>query len=163
MPGESLRTDDYIEAIVEKYSSMVYKIAFSQTKCKSDADDVFQDVFLRYIKSKSDFESEEHEKAWFIRVTINCSRKIWSSAWHKRTVALDESMHFENQEMNEIYQVVMDLPVKFRTVIHLFYYEDMSIAQISKTLQMKESTIRTRLTRARAFLRDKMKEDDDDV
>jgi RNA polymerase sigma-70 factor (ECF subfamily) len=159
----SLPTDDYVEGIINKYSNMVYKLAFSQTKNKIDADDVFQEVFMRYITSNCIFENEEHEKAWFIRVTINCSRKLWSSAWFRHTVSLDKNVSLEMQEENEIYHVLMKLPLKYRTVIHLFYYEDMPIAQISEIIKVKESTIRAQLTRARTLLKEKLKGDFDYV
>ena len=106
MLKNSLREEDYIEGIIDKYFNMVYKLAFSQTKNKTDADDVFQEVFLRYIKSNCKFENSEHEKAWFIRVTINCCRKLWSSAWFRHTVPLDEDISLEMQEENEIYHVI---------------------------------------------------------
>ncbi|MDF2631841.1 MAG: polymerase subunit sigma-24, partial [Caproiciproducens sp.] len=107
---ESLRTDDDIERAFLQYGNMVYRLAFSQTQNKNDADDVFQEVFLRYIKSRKAFESEEHEKAWLIRVTINCSKKLWSSAWFRHTVALDENISFEMPQENEIYHALLQLP-----------------------------------------------------
>jgi len=155
--NKSFPTDDSVVEIFNKYSKMVYKIAFSQTKSESDADDVFQDVFLQYIKNDRDFDSDEHEKAWFIRVTINCSRKLWSSAWHRHTVSLDENILFEADEEYDIYYAINSLSVQQRLVIHLFYYEDMTTAQISEALKIKESTIRTQLTRARTLLKDKLK------
>lgn len=151
---------------------MVYRLAFAHAKNKSDADDVFQEVFLRYIKSNCKFESEEHEKAWFIRVTINCVRKLWRSNWFRRMVSIDVNTLFEIQEVTisqgveleiEIYHVLMKLPLRYRTVIHLFYYEDLSVAQISRVLNVKESTIRTQLTRARTILKEKLKGDFDYV
>lgn len=154
---KSSRTDDDIERVFQRYSELVYRIAFSQTQNKSDADDVFQEVFLRYIKSNNTFESEEHEKAWLIRVTINCSRKLWSSAWFRHTVAFDQEIVFEMPEENDISHALSQLPPIYRSVIHLFYYEDMSVAQVSGVLDMKESTVRTRLTRARELLRTKLK------
>jgi len=154
---KSLRTDDDIERVMKQYADLVYRVAFSQTQNKNDADDVFQEVFLRYIKRNSAFESEEHEKAWLIRVTINCSKKLWNSAWFRHTVAFDQELVFEMPEENDISNALSQLPSIYRSVIHLFYYEDMSVAQISDVLGMKESTVRTRLTRARELLRTKLK------
>ena len=154
---KSLRTDDDIERVMKQYADLVYRVAFSQTQNKNDADDVFQEVFLRYIKRNSAFESEEHEKAWLIRVTINCSKKLWNSAWFRHTVGFDQELVFEMPEENDISNALSQLPSIYRSVIHLFYYEDMSVAQISDVLGMKESTVRTRLTRARELLRTKLK------
>jgi len=160
---KSLRTDDDIEQVFHQYADLVYRLAFSQTQNKNDADDVFQEVFLRYMKETKAFVSEEHEKAWLIRVTINCSKKLWSSAWSRRTVALDENMIAEQPEETEVYSALMQIPQKYRTVIHLFYYEDMPVAKISEVLGMKESAVRTQLTRARNLLRTKLKGDFDYV
>lgn len=89
---ESLRTNDYVDDIIEEYSRTVYRLAYAQTKNKNDADDVFQEVFLRYIRKKPSFGSKEHEKAWFIRVTINCCKNIWISTKKRNTAQLDENI-----------------------------------------------------------------------
>lgn len=158
MENQSLNTDDCIENVVNMYSNMVYRLAFAQTRNKSDADDTFQEVFLRYIKRKPVFETEEHRKAWLIRVTINCSKKLWVSTWRKRTEELDESIVFELEEEKNLHYELQKLPVKYRTVIHLFYYEDLSIEEISEVLKQKPSTIRTQLTRGRRRLKEILKE-----
>ncbi len=88
MELESLRTDDCIENVIKEYSNMVYRLAFSQTRNKSDADDIYQEVFFRYIKKNPKFETEIHRKAWFIRVTINCCKKMWLSSWFKKIVRM---------------------------------------------------------------------------
>lgn len=163
MLQKSLRTDDDIERVFHQYADLVYRLAFSQTQNKHDADDVFQEVFLRYMKEKSAFVSEEHKKAWLIRVTVNCSKKLRGSAWFRRTVALDENIASEQPQENEICSALQQLPQKYRTVIHLFYYEDMPVAKISEVLGMKESAVRTQLTRARNLLRTKLKGDFDYV
>lgn len=159
MKIQSLRRDDDIEEIIKEYSNMVYRLAISLTKSKTDSDDIFQEVFLRYIKRNTEFDSEEHRKAWLIRVTINCSNSFWTSAWKKKTIhlsdtdQLEDHISFELQEETVLYNEITKLPKKYRTVIHLFYYEDMSIEQISKVLHIKPATVRTQLTRARAMLK----------
>lgn len=156
----SLRTNDYINEVLCNYSDMVYKLALSQTKNRADADDVFQEVFLSFIKNTKPFQSEEHKKAWLIRVTINRCRKIFRSAWFRRTVSLkepfSENLQFDMKEKSDIYDAVLQLPRKYRTAIHLFYYEEMSIAQISKALSIPESTIKSHLYRARQILKHKL-------
>ncbi|WP_458785131.1 RNA polymerase sigma factor [Vallitalea sediminicola] len=138
---------------------MVYRLAFSQVRNNSDADDIFQEVFLRYLKKQPQFENEEHRKAWLIRVTINCTKKFWASSWLKKTAPLDENITFEFSEENDLNYELQKLSRKYRTVIHLFYYEDLSIAEISEILKQKPSTIRTQLTRARRKLKEILKED----
>lgn len=157
MDNESLRTDDCVEKIINEYSRVVYKLAFAQTRNKSDAEDVFQEVFLRYIKKHPTFESKEHEKAWFIRVTINCFKNIWSSPFRKHTQPLEEcTVISEKDEVGQLEQFLSDLPKDYCAVIHLFYYENMSTAQVSKILHKKESTVRVQLTRARRLLKENM-------
>ncbi|MEG0895079.1 MAG: sigma-70 family RNA polymerase sigma factor [Oscillospiraceae bacterium] len=160
MKQQSLRTDDCIEKVIKYYSTMVYNLAFAKTGTKHDADDVFQEVFLRYIKHSPNFQSEQHRKAWLIRVTINCSNKFFSSFWQKNMQTLNDDISFEIQDSITLYNELQKLPIKYREVIHLFYYEDMSIEEISFILKRKKSTIRTQLTRARAILKNFMKEED---
>ncbi|MDU5080493.1 sigma-70 family RNA polymerase sigma factor [uncultured Tissierella sp.] len=161
MSIKPLCIDESIDNIVNTYSNMVYRLAFSQTRNKSDADDIFQEVFLRYIKNKPNFETEEHRKAWLIRVTINCAKKLWASSWAKKTQPLDDEIAFETEEDNNLHYELKKLPIKYRTVIHLFYYEDLSIEEISHILKQKPSTVRTQLTRGRRKLKEILKEDYD--
>ena len=146
--------------IVEKYFDMIYRLAFSQTKNREHTDDVVQEVFLRFIKSDKSFESDEHIKAWLIRVTLNCSHSVFSSSWYKKTVPLAENENeliFDSAEKSDVYYAVAELPPKYRAVIHLFYYEDMSIEEISKYLKINPSTIKSQLSRGRKLLREKLK------
>ena len=95
------------------------------------------------------------------RVTINCSRKLWSSPWRRRVLLVEGDLAFESKETADLYHELQKLPAKYRQVIHLYYYEDLKAEQIGKILNRKPATIRTQLTRARAMLRDFMKEEDD--
>ncbi|KHD35659.1 ECF subfamily RNA polymerase sigma-24 subunit [Clostridium acetobutylicum] len=162
MQNKTIPLDDKVSEVFEQYSDMVYKLALTRTKNKADADDVFQEVFLRFLKHSKEMDSEEHKKAWLIRVTINCSKKLFDSAWFRRTTPIEDNIKF-NDEEKEVYFSVMELPVKYRTVIHLHYYEDMTISDISKILKIKESTIKSQLKRARALLKLKLKGEYDDV
>lgn len=147
-----------INSIVDKYSDMVYRLAFARTRNKENADDVFQEVFLRYIRKQPKFENEEHEKAWFIRVTINCSKNLFNFLKRVNFEEFDENIS-EESKPDEIMDEFLDmLPIDYRTVIHLFYYERISTADISKLLNKKESTVRMQLTRARRMLKDMMEE-----
>ncbi len=150
---ERYNTTEFKRYITEKYFNTVYRLALSQTQDSQRADDVLQEVFLRYIKTNKVFESEEHIKAWLIRVTLNCSKSSFTNSWNKKTVALTEDIVFEMPEEEEIYTVVAKLPQKYRTVIHLFYYEDLSVKEISGYLKIKESTVKSQLHRAREMLK----------
>lgn len=161
MPNQSLRTNDCVDEVIEKYADMVYRLVFSRVKNKNDADDIFQEVFLRYIKSERDFETEEHRKAWLIRVTINCSNSFFRSSWIQKVVPMEgtESIPFESPEELGLHELLMELPVKYRIVLHLFYYEDLPINEISRILKQKPATVKTQLVRARQMLKKKLKGD----
>lgn len=156
----SLPREELILEVLEKYNTMVYRLAFSRTKSVHDAEDIMQNVFIKFIKCNVNFESDDHIKAWLIRVTINLSKNLLTSAWFKRTTTLEEDIVVTLKEDSEVYKYVLDLPNKYRTVIHLFYYEDMSTASISEVLNIKESTVRSQLHRARNMLKEKMKGDE---
>ena len=159
MEKQSLRTDDCLENVVAMYSDMVYRLAVSQVKNRNDADDVFQEVFFRYIRTKQSFVSEEHRKAWLIRVTLNCCKNIFNSVWTKRTVPLQDTFSFEMEEEGGLFRELQKLPMKYRAVLHLFYFEDMSIDEICTVLGKKQSAVKMRLSRARKMLKELLTED----
>lgn len=159
MGQPSLELDDCVENVVRYYADMVYRLAFARTGTKYDADDIFQEVFLRYVTKRPAFKSEEHRKAWLLRVTVNCSNKFWNSFWKKKVQGLTGDLVFAEQETVELYEELQKLPPKYREVVHLFYYEDMPLEEISRVLKRKNSTVRTQLTRARAMLRKFMEEE----
>lgn len=152
MSENTLKRNDKRD-IVEKYFDMIYKLALSQTKNRDSADDVVQEVFLRFLKSDKDFQSEEHIKAWLIRVTVNCCHNVFSNSWAQKTEPLTEDIVFDTEEKGDVYYAVLELPQKYRAVIHLFYYEDMSIEEISKALGSNQSTIKSQLSRGRKMLK----------
>lgn len=164
MATEVLTSENDIEKVISTYSDMIYRLAHANMKSSSDADDIYQEVFLRYIKALKKgltFESEEHCKAWFIRVTVNCCKSMKTSAWFKKTAPLEdnfsESYDREIDEKVDFHDALMKIPQKYRSVIHLFYYEQLSIDQISNVLDVKPSTVRTQLVRARASLKEILK------
>lgn len=147
-----LNKNEFLEQTIEKYSNMVYRLAMARTRNIETSEDVYQEVFLRLARKMPEFESEEHKKAWLIRVTTNCSKSILNSSFIKHRADLDENLSFETPERHDIYYAVLNLPIKYRTVIHLYYYENYSIKEISKILKLNENTIKTRLSRARQKL-----------
>ncbi len=133
----------YYEYIINKYSDMVFRLALSRTRNKEQAEDIYQEVFYRLARRKPKFESEEHEKAWLIRVTINCTKNLWNS--NKELEELKEEIKFETPEKGAVYYAVMELPIQYRTMIYLFYYEKYKISEISKLMKMKEGTVKSRI------------------
>ena len=151
-----------VDGVVDAYAAMVYRLALTRVRTVPDAEDVFQEVFLRYFEKERTFENEEHRKAWLIRVTINCSKKWLCSAWMKRTVPLDESLPFPQQQDRDVYFAVLELPAQYRTVIHLHYYERMPVEEMAQVLSISESAVKSRLYRARNLLREMLKEEFDE-
>ena len=138
--------------ICEKYFDSIYRLVLCRAKNKDAADDIVQEVFYKFIKTDKEFESEEHIKAWLIRVAINASNSYFTSSWFKKMEPLDDNMAFQSDEHSEVYYCVLELPQKYRTVIHLFYYEDLPVAKIAAYLGEKETTVRSQLKRGRDML-----------
>ncbi len=151
-----MRNQKYIEEILEKYSDMVYRIALTRTGTVENAEDIYQEVFTKFSEKMPNFESEEHEKAWFIRITINLSKNLKSSAWNKRIVNLDENIEFNTQEESNVFTTVCELPQNYKTVIYLMYYEGYKVKEIANIMQKREGTIKTWLFRARDILKEKL-------
>ena len=145
-----------IKDIIEKYSDMVYRIALTRTGIIENAEDVFQEVFIKYSEKKPIFENEEHEKAWFIRVTINLTKNINMSAWNKKVITLDDNIEFETKEEENVFSIVRELPQNYSTVIYLLYYEGYKVKEIAHIMKKREGTIKTWLFRARNMLKDKL-------
>jgi len=145
-----------IERVIGEYSDMVYRIALTRTGTKENAEDIFQEVFLKYSEKMPSFENSEHEKAWLIRVTINLTKNFNNSSWNKKVVNLDENIKFETQEQSEVFDVICNLPQNYKTVIYLMYYEGYKVYEISKIMKTKEGTIKTWAFRARQILKEKL-------
>lgn len=149
----SFGTDEYIEHVLDKYSAMLIKLAFTYVKNSSDAEDIVQDVFIKLIKNTKGFASHEHEKAWLLRVTINSCKNYLKSSYYRLSMPLDENLSYNQKEPSVILEAVLKLPAKYRTVVHLHYYENYSIEELAKLLHKNPATIGTWLSRGRGLLR----------
>ncbi len=159
---------------IRAYSDMVYRIAFARAGTKEDADDIYQEVFLRYIRKTPEFRDEEHAKAWFIKVAVNCSRKFLGGTPKKREVSGEwlaetgtdteekgprgicgtpEERIFADEGKKELYGELQKLSPDARLLLHLYYFEEMKTGEIAKLMHRKESTVRVQLTRAREKLK----------
>lgn len=148
--------DEAFIQCVEKYGDAVYRVAFHSCKNRADAEDVAQNVFLKLYREEKEFESEEHLRRWVLRVAVNESKKLVGSAWFRRSVPLEEyaeALEFESPEESELFLQVMALPKKYRVPVYLFYYEDYPVKEVAALCGLKESTVQTRLQRAREKLR----------
>ena len=153
------------EILMEKYKDHLFAAAFNICKNAADADDVVQDTFLQYHTTDKQFESEQHIRAWLIRVAINKAKNINMSFWRRSDMPLEkyiETLTFKTPEAETLFEEVMKLPEKYRIVIHLFYYEDYTIREIAQIMNVTESNVKVRLTRGRRLLRNVLKEEWDD-
>ena len=151
-----MEREDVREA-VERYGPTVYRLALAQTHSGHDADDVFQEVFLRYLRAAPAFSEEEHRKAWLLRVTVNCCKKLRGSFWNRNRVALSEAIPAQSRGEGELLDLLEALPEKYRGVLHLYYYEGYSTDEIGAILGRRPATVRSQLSRGRALLRDAWK------
>ena len=159
MKKNIMRAQDEINNAIEKYSKTIYKVAFSYTKDKSISEDILQDVLIKFMTDSTNFYEDEHEKAWLIRVTINECKKFYRSIWNLRRISLEDIYPFSDIEKHDVFYAVMDLPKKYRLIIHLYYYEQLSIKEISSLLNANENTIMSLLYRGRKILRNIMEVD----
>lgn len=144
---------DSPEAVIRRYSDMVYRLAFARTGNRSDAEDLYQEVFLRYLTRAPAFTSEDHRKAWLLRVAVNCANRFHTAPWRKRTEPLSEALSVPAPEGEDLWEELRRLTEKDRTVLHLYYYEDMTTEEIAKLLDRNPATVRSQLLRARAKLK----------
>ena len=154
-----------VQELVEMYKDNIYAAAFNICKSAADAEDVVQDTFLQYYMTKKEFDDEKHIRYWILRVAIKKKKNIQSSFRRKNEMSLEdyvETLTFETPESRELFEEVMKLPEKYRVVIHLFYYEDYSVKEIAKILRTTESSVKVRLSRGRAKLKDALKEEWED-
>lgn len=149
-------------AAVERYQTMVYRTALHAMGNAQDADDAVQEVFLRLFQHKGTLDGEEHLRRWLLRVTVNYCRDLLRSPWRKRRVSMEELPEtpvFDRPEQAALYREVMALPEHYRTVLNLFYYEELGVREIGELLGVGTSTVTTRLARARKELKKRLGED----
>ena len=145
---------------VERWGDMVWRLALARTANVQDAEDVFQEVFLRFFRHEDELQSDEHRKAWLIRCTVNRANSLLSSPWRRKTVPLEVAAQVGVEDQyREVYSAVLSLPARYRAVIHLHYFEGLSVAEIAGTLNLPEGTVKSQLSRGRAFLRDLLNEE----
>ncbi len=150
-----MRSEAETERALALYADMIRRVCLCHLKNREDTEDVFQDVFLKYLLYDGDFRDAEHEKAWFIRVTLNaCKDRLRSLLRHSTSPleVLAEEPALE-PEHREVLESVLSLPAKYRDAVYLHYYEGYSAGEIAGILKTKENTVYSLLSRARAMLR----------
>ncbi|MDE5768786.1 MAG: sigma-70 family RNA polymerase sigma factor [Oscillospiraceae bacterium] len=149
--------------IVDQYQDMIYRTALTLVGNAEDAEDILQEVFFKYFRLSPAFESESHEKAWFLRVTINEGKNLLKSFWKRRRTDFDfekipqpESHDPGQNQDSEVLQAVLALPEKYRIAIYLYYYEEYSIREIAGVTEQSETAVAQHLSRGRMKLRKKL-------
>ena len=135
-----------------RHKDRVFRLAVSCLKRYADAEDVLQEVFIKYYRSAPDFADEEHEKAWLIRVTVNTCISLLRSPWRRMAAPLHENIPVPEPEGQWLIDLVRRIPVRYAVPLHLHYYEDYSVKEIAAILRISEGTVKSRLARARKQL-----------
>jgi RNA polymerase sigma-70 factor (ECF subfamily) len=150
-------------AVFNAYKDDIYRLCLSYTKNRHDTDDITQNVFVKLHKHLGSLGDEQHIKKWLVKVAVNECKSHFTSSWRKRMVPITrevEEIPAPNHEENELLQIVLALPKKYSLAIHLYYYEDYKISEIAEILGEKETTIQTRLARARSMLKGIIEKED---
>ena len=154
-----MRSEEEANRAIERYSDTVRRLCMIHLKNEADTEDIFQTVFLKYVLSSVSFESEEHEKAWFILVTINACRDLLRSFFRKNTVPLDQLLDQPapvGEDHREVLEAVLSLPPRYKDAVYLHYYEGYTAPEIGRILGKNVNTVYTLLGRARQLLKEKL-------
>ena len=154
-----------VQELAASYQGSLFAAAFNVCRNAQDAEDVVQDTFVQYYTSKKEFESEQHIRAWLMRVAVNKAKNINRTFWRRNKISIEEYMEtlgFETPAAETLFETVMQLPDKYRIVIHLYYYEEYAVREIAQILKLSESNVKIRLSRGRAMLKETLKEEWDD-
>jgi len=173
-PADDGSTDEPVTTaqVVERYQRMVYAICLTHTACRGDADDVFQEVFLTYHRKQPVLNGADHRQAWLIRTTLTIARRVATDSWRTRVVPLrpedvDQAAAVVftagDERADRLFQALNRLSPTYRSVVHLFYFEDLSVAAIAALLDLDPAAVKMRLSRGRAKLRQALSEEDSDV
>lgn len=154
-----------VQELVALYQNNLFAAAFNVCKNAQDAEDIVQDTFIRYYTINKEFDNEQHIRAWLLRVAINKAKNANHTFWRRNKLSLEdylETLTFETPQSENLFETVMQLPEKYRIVIHLYYYEDYSVREIADILRLSESNVKVRLSRGRSLLKEALKEEWDD-
>lgn len=154
-----MRDEQTLNRAIDRYSDTVRRLCMIHLKNYHDMEDIFQTVFLKYVLSPVVFESDEHEKAWLIRVTVNACKDLLKSFFRSRTVPLDEllcSSETLPPDNSDVLEAVLSLPEKYRDVVYLHFFEEYTAAEIGSILGKNTNTVYTLLTRAKRLLKEKL-------
>ena len=154
--------------VMQEHLTSVFRVSYAVMNDRGDAEDVTQETFLQYYLTTEDFESDEHIRRWLLLVAVNKSKNLLKSAWKRKRQPMEDleemgtTVAFQSREDRDLLEAVSELPLKCRTVIHLFYYEEYKIKEIAEMLEISENTVKSQLARGRQLLKAKLQEEWDD-
>ncbi len=148
-------TNETFERLALAYADTVFRVACHALGNRADAEDVAQGVLLKLYQTDKVFDSDDHVKHWLIRVTVNDCRRLLRAPWRGRVLPLEDwdGPAAEPEDHSDVLSAVMALPGKYRVCVYLYYFEEYPIRDIAQALGTKESTVQTRLARARERLK----------
>lgn len=150
-----------LESRLTTYADISYRVALSYCKNRYDAEDIVQNVLIKLLQTDGEFADDTHVRKWIVRVTVNECKSLYRSFWKRNITSLEEAQPeetFSTPDKSELFEALRKLSPKYRIVVHLYYYEEYSIREISQLLGVRETTIQTRLMRARTYLKQQLKE-----
>lgn len=155
---QELKNATFVDEMIQKYVNMIVKIAYQYVHNQPDAEDIMQDVFIKLIECRKQFENEEHIKAWLIRVTTNLSINYIKSSWYKKRLPFEENNYSFTYQQKTILEELFQIPYKYRIVLYLYYYENYTLQEIAVILNKSINTVASQLRRAREKLKIEMEE-----
>ncbi|AVP48808.1 sigma-70 family RNA polymerase sigma factor [Bacillus thuringiensis] len=163
--------EDLIDEIMNKYGQEVLQLVYSYVNNKEVAEDLTQDIFVKCYKSLHTYKGNSNLKTWLWRIAINHCKDYLKSWYNKKVIVTEDDFTYmeiqkesveqtviQNAEDRELASAVMSLPIKYREVIYLFYYEELSIKEVATVIDVKENTIKTRLKKAKELLKEGLEE-----
>ena len=151
---KNIHSEEEIKELVEQYSSLIFRISYCILYNPQDAEDAVQETFLRYLTKAPEFVSEEHRKAWLIRVSANISKNMQMFKLRRETVSIDdiENVGIARDDF-EIFELIMSLPAKYKIVMTLYYVEGYKSKEIAEIIDVNEDAVRKRLQKGRELLK----------
>lgn len=154
------KTEEEIRELVSKYSSLIFRISYCILCNSADAEDAVQETFLRYLTKAPEFTSEEHRKAWLIKVSANVSKNMLMFRLRRETVNLEDVEDIGIHERDyETFELIMSLPAKHKIVMTLYYVEGYKSKEIAEIIGISEEAVRKRLQKGRELLKNEIEKE----
>ena len=155
-------TREELEELVRRHAPAVYRLAYARTGSRADAEDIMQEVFLRFLRRAPALDGDDHVRAWLLHAAANCANSLFAKAYRRHELPLEEgAAQTAEPEHSDVLDAVLALPEKYRAAVCLHCCEGYTTAETAKILGKKEATVRTWLFRARGLLREALEEEEE--